>query len=160
MTDDLIKKLSSLAQLDRDATSVYDEALKHAEDDDVKMKFKDFRDEHEYHVTTIAAAVERLGEPALDLKVDVLGHVADWVTAFRSMGGQQGALHAMRTAEKYHNGRYAEAVEWDVTTRSCRRCFGAFVTRRSATSSSSRSSSRLPPKPPHRPGRRPRCPTP
>jgi rubrerythrin len=114
LTDDLIRKLSSLAQLDRDATSVYDEAIKHAMDDDVQARFKQFRAEHENHVSKISAAMERLGGPALDLKVDALGHLADWVTAFRSMGGQQGALHAMRTAEKYHNSRYGEAAGWEV----------------------------------------------
>ncbi len=113
MTEDLIKKLTSLAQLDRDATSVYDEALKHVDNDDVKAQFVEFRDEHEHHVTEISAAVLRLSGQVLDARVDAMGHIVDWITAFRSMGGENGALHAMRTAEKYHNSRYAEAVTWD-----------------------------------------------
>jgi uncharacterized protein (TIGR02284 family) len=114
MTDDLMKKLTSLAQLDRDATSVYDEALKHVTDEDVRTTFTDFRDEHEHHVTEISAAVERMGGQPLDLKVDAMGHMADWFAAFRSMGGQTGALKAMHTAEKYHNSRYAETLTWSI----------------------------------------------
>jgi len=114
MTDDVMKKLRSLAQLDRDATSVYGEALKHVEDEDVKTQFTEFRDEHEHHVNEISAAVLRLGGQAVEPEVDAMGHVADWFTAFRAMGGQRGALHAMHTAEKYHNSRYADAVTWDV----------------------------------------------
>lgn len=114
MTDDILKKLTSLAQLDRDATSVYEEALKHVTDEDVRTTLTDFRDEHDHHVTTISTAIARLGGPELHPSVDTMGHLADWVTAFRSMGGQHGALKAMHTAEKYHNRRYAEAVTWDV----------------------------------------------
>lgn len=114
MEKDLLKKLESLAQLDRDAVSVYDEALKHAEDEDVKTHFKEFHDEHEYHVTQLSAAIVKMGGQAPKLRVDFAGHMADWVTTLRSMGGTKGALHAMRTAEKYHNSHYAETQKWDV----------------------------------------------
>ena len=51
MNEELVKKLTSLAQLDRDAMSVYEEALKHVTDDDVKTHFTEFHDEHSHHVT-------------------------------------------------------------------------------------------------------------
>jgi rubrerythrin len=114
MTDDIQKKLISLAQVDRDATAVYDDALKHVTDEDVRTTFTDFRDEHDHHVSVISGEIVRLGGQPLNLMVDVMGHVAEWATSLRSMGGQHGALKAMRTAEKYHNQRYAEAVTWDV----------------------------------------------
>jgi hypothetical protein len=34
--------------------------------------------------------------------------------SFRSMLGEKGPLHAMHTAEGYHNSRYKEAASWDV----------------------------------------------
>jgi rubrerythrin len=115
MNEDLLKKVVSLAQLDRDAMGVYDDALKHtASDEDVDSHFKEFRDEHENHVAELSAAIVRLGGTAPELGVDAMGRVAEWVTALRSMGGPNGALHALRTAEKYHNSRYEEAATWDV----------------------------------------------
>jgi rubrerythrin len=111
---DLNKKLTSLAQLDRDAMSVYDEALDHTTDDDVKVRFREFRGEHEYHVGQITEAIKRLGGEAPELTVDMMGHVADWVTSIRSIRGTEGALHAMRTAEKFHNSHYADAAGWKV----------------------------------------------
>ena len=68
------------------------------------------------HRRPMARALNLVGA-ALMLSVDTMGHMADWFTQFRSMGGQSGALHAMRTAEKYHNSRYADAVTWDVERR-------------------------------------------
>jgi Domain of unknown function (DUF2383) len=114
MDEDLLKKLHSLAQLDRDAVAVYDDALSRVTDMDVKTHFTEFRDEHEHHVTEISAAITRLGGTVTELKVDAMGTVAEWVVKFRSMMGEKGPLHAMHTAESYHNSRYKEAVGWVV----------------------------------------------
>ena len=114
MDEGQIKRVHSLAQLDRDAMSVYDEALKHVHDDDVTEHFTEFRDEHAHHVTKLSAAIVRLGGPEPDLKVDLMGIVADWVTAFRSILGEKGPLHAMHFAESHHNSRYKEAASWDI----------------------------------------------
>jgi rubrerythrin len=110
----VMDKVRSLAQLDRDAIDVYEQALQHVQDAEVRDRLTDFRDEHQHHVTELAAAVERLTGQGFIAREDVMGHVAEWVTAFRAMGGQRGALEAMRSAEKYHNSRYSEAVTWDV----------------------------------------------
>ena len=114
MDEGQVKRVHSLAQLDRDAVSVYDEALKHVDDDDTKAHFVEFRDEHAHHVTKLSEAIVRLGGPEPELKVDLMGIVADWVTAFRSILGEKGPLHAMHSAESYHNSRYKEAASWDI----------------------------------------------
>jgi hypothetical protein len=111
---DLVKKLESLAQLDTDAVRVYDEALEHTKDDAVSSAFREFQSEHRYHAERLSDEIVRLGGEKPDLKVDLAGHLADWVTAIRSARGTEGALHAMQTAEKYHNRHYGEAVTWDV----------------------------------------------
>ena len=114
MDEVLMKKVHSLAQLDRDAVSVYDDVLKQVTAANVKEHFTDFRDEHQHHITELSAAIVRLGGPESDLKVDAMGVVADWVMSFRSMMGEKGPLHAMHMAESYHNSRYKEAVGWQI----------------------------------------------
>jgi rubrerythrin len=111
--NDLMKKLSSLAQLDRDAVSVYDEAIKHVEDDDVLMKFKEFQAQHDYHAKSLVLAIEKRGGVPPELDLDFMGRMADWVTNLRSRRGTEGALHAMKSAEDYHNKRYTETHGWD-----------------------------------------------
>ncbi len=112
--DELIHKLHSLAQLDTDAVHVYDEALEHTTDDDVRGSLERFQSEHRYHAEQLSEAIVRLGGAKPELKVDLAGHLADWLTAMRSVRGTEGALRAMETAEKYHNSHYGKAVTWDV----------------------------------------------
>lgn len=112
--EELLRKLESLAQLDTDAVHVYSEALKGTEDHDVYEMFERFQGEHRYHAEQLTQAVVRLGGKEPELKVDMMGHLADWVTTLRSMRGTKGALHAIQTAEHYHTRHYGEAVSWDV----------------------------------------------
>jgi rubrerythrin len=112
MTEDLRDKLASLAQLDCDATEVYDEAIKHIQSEDVKSAFVHFRDQHEHHLEELSAAIVRLTGQAIDVRQDMMGHVSEWVVRARSMSGEHGALEAMRMAEKYHVDRYREAASW------------------------------------------------
>ena len=114
MDQELLKKLHSLAQLDRDAVSVYSEALPHVTDSEVKEKFTIFANQHQHHVEELSGAIERASGSAPALNVDAMGMVADWIVSFRSMLGEKGPLHAMHMAETYHNSRYKEAVGWDV----------------------------------------------
>lgn len=110
--DELARKLRSLAQLDTDAVRVYDDALNHVTDDEVRKNFEKFRSEHRYHAEQLSGTIERLGERKPELSLDIAGHFADWVTSIRSRTGTEGALHAMETAERYHNRHYAEAAMW------------------------------------------------
>jgi rubrerythrin len=114
MDEAVRKELTDLAQLDRDAVGVYDDALKHVDDDEVRASFKEFRDEHEHHITVITASLKRITGQSPDLSVDFMGRMAEFVTTLRSASGTTGALHAMRTAEQYHNHRYEAALGWDI----------------------------------------------
>jgi len=114
MDDEVRKKLISLAQLDKDAVAAYNDALRDVHDDEVRENFADFRDEHEHHATVISTAIERLGLKMPQLKVDTVGHFAEWVVSFQSALGEKGPLHAMRTAETYHNARYKAAIDWQI----------------------------------------------
>lgn len=113
--DELLHELESLAQLDTDAVRVYDEAIKHADEEDVRTNFERFQGEHRYHGQQLSVEITRLGGKLPVMKVDLAGRLAEWITAIRSVRGTEGALHAMRTAEKYHNRRYNEAAGWDTS---------------------------------------------
>jgi len=111
---DLFKKLADLAQLDYDAVRVYDEALEHTTEAEITTAFEHFRSDHKNHYEQLTEWIGKLGGEQPRLHVDVMGHAADWLTSIRSLRGTAGAVHAMRTAEKYHNSHYAKAAEWDV----------------------------------------------
>jgi rubrerythrin len=113
-TQMLLHELEALAQLDTDAVQVYEDVLQHVTDEDVSKQFRTFQGEHRHHAEALSDAIVRLGGVKPELKVDLIGRMADWVSEFRSMSGTRGALHAMKTAELYHNRRYGEAVTWDV----------------------------------------------
>jgi rubrerythrin len=106
--------LASLMHMDLDAVQVYDEALEHVTEDDVREHFEGFRDEHDYHATVLAAEIRRLGHTPPEPREDFAGHFAEMVTALRSVSGTSGAIGAMRTAERYHNRRYRQAQSLDV----------------------------------------------
>lgn len=112
MDEQTLKKLADLAQLDMDAVGVYDEAVGHVDDDEIKTRFNQFRDEHAHHVMVLSEQIERLGGTAPKSRVDFTGRMAEFMTTIRSMGGTRGALHAMRSAERYHNSRYQTATTW------------------------------------------------
>lgn len=124
--DDLIHKLRSLAQLDTDAVAVYADALKHVTDPEVKTAFEQFQGEHRYHAEQLGDTIQRLEGAAPTLDVDLAGHLAEWMTSARSQRGTNGALHAMQTAEHYHNRRYDEAVEWDIAVADLAKMLGRF----------------------------------
>jgi rubrerythrin len=114
MDKELIKQLHSLAQLDRDAVSVYGEALLYVKDEEITVRFTAFQAEHQYHVDQLSAAMEELGAHRHKIHLDAMGAVADWVISVRSIFGEKGPLHAMHMAEEIHNTRYKEAAAWSV----------------------------------------------
>lgn len=115
--DELIRKLESLAQLDTDAVGVYSRALEHSLDEEVRNRFGQFLDDHMNHADRLSETIERIGGTRPDLHVDMMGKVAEWLTAFRSRRNTEGALHAMETAENYHVSHYREASEWAIDDR-------------------------------------------
>jgi rubrerythrin len=111
---EMVRHLGSLVHLDVDAVHVYDEAIEHVTEDAVRTRFTEFRDEHDYHATVIAAEIRAMGEEPPQPREDLVGELAELVTGLRATRGTEGAVAAMRTAERYHNRRYREAQEWDL----------------------------------------------
>jgi len=113
-THEIAEHLASLMHLDVDAMNVYDEVLTHVTDEVIRMNFTMFRNEHEHHATVLVAAIKELGETPPEPREDMMGKFAEMAMGLRSITGDQGALHAMRTAEHYHNSHYKDAQAWDV----------------------------------------------
>jgi hypothetical protein len=113
-TQEIVRHLASLMHLDVDASHVYDEVLTHVTGEDIRASFTTFRDEHKHHADAIADAIKSLGETPPAPEEDLMGRLSEMALGMRSVTGDQGALHAMRTSENYHNSRYKEAQSWDV----------------------------------------------
>lgn len=111
---EVVERLFKLAHLDIDAVGVYDEALVHVEDDDVRRNFEMFKADHSRHVDELSGRIADLGGVPPERKPDLAGRMAEWTTSVRSMRGTHGAVKAIHTAERYHVNRYGEAMEWDL----------------------------------------------
>lgn len=105
-------RLLHLEELDRDVAQLYDWALRHATDEDVRHAFERFQAEHRQHETELIAVIQRIGWSTPDVSLGLKGHLADWMISLRSATGTGGALRGMRTAERYCNKKYGEAFEW------------------------------------------------
>ena len=113
-THEIAGHLASLMHLDIDAAEVYEEVLKHVTDEEIATSYRAFRGEHQNHAKVLADAITALGEIPPAPQEDMMGRLAEIAMGIRSATGDSGALHAMHTAEKYHNSRYSAAQEWDV----------------------------------------------
>ncbi len=106
--------LFRLAQLDADAISMYNQAIVHATEEDVRAAFQSFRADHRQHLSELPQAIQHFGWATPEFKVDLLGHLEEWIVALRCVGGTSGALHAMWTAEKHHTKVYGRSLEWEL----------------------------------------------
>ncbi len=110
-----IERLSSLIQLDIDAVHAYEQALQQIDDSAVHARIAAFRDDHQQHVQELSAHVVSLGGEPPRFSPDFKGFIIQGFTALRSMTGTRGALNAMEGNEKLTNGKYEEALAWDVS---------------------------------------------
>jgi competence ComEA-like helix-hairpin-helix protein len=109
--DELVEALTGLAELDSEAAAAYDVAGEALDDDDMRDKLHEFRQDHLRHVRELNAAIEEAGGTAVDenLAADqaFLGRLADVAAAL----GPKGLLVAMIGNEMLTNGTYLSALE-------------------------------------------------
>jgi uncharacterized protein (TIGR02284 family) len=110
-TDNLIKKLIGLAQLDIDAAGAYDKALEHISEAPIKAQLRKFKADHKRHVKDLSAYIKALGGKPPTNTPDIAGVFLKIFTALRSSTGTEGALKAMRGNEELTNKIYTEALE-------------------------------------------------
>jgi uncharacterized protein (TIGR02284 family) len=104
-----IRSLQDLIHLDMDAIKAYDQAIRACEHENVASQLRQFRGDHERHVTALSGELERLGEKP-DVRTDVKGFFIEKFTAITSMGTRS-ALMSMMGNEGLTNARYKAALD-------------------------------------------------
>jgi rubrerythrin len=118
MSEDIIKELNDLVQLDYDAARTYEHAIKHVdrEDEDVRVDLEAFRQDHLRHIEDLRDAILELGGTPTEASRDLKGVLLEGMTKLRSVTGTLGALKAMRMNERLTNRTYEKAVELAVSS--------------------------------------------
>lgn len=109
-----IRKVNTLIQLDIDAVHAYQQAIQNIDEEDIRTKLTEYKEDHERHIRELSSHVRLNGGEPPDYSPDFKGFLIKGFTALRSATGTAGALKAMETNEKLTNKKYAEASEWDV----------------------------------------------
>ncbi len=115
-TQEAIRKLSRLMQLDVDAIHAYEQAIEKIEHASIKETITRFREAHKTHVLQLKAAISQLGGQPPAETPDLKGYLIEGFTALRSVTGTEGALKALQGNEQLTNKRYREALDWEVPT--------------------------------------------
>jgi uncharacterized protein (TIGR02284 family) len=114
-SQDIIDRLSSLMQLDIDASYAYGQAIDNIKDPAIKNELIMFRDDHERHITDLSLAITNLGGTPPARSRDFKGFLIEGFTALRSMMGTEGALKAMQGNEQLTNKMYSNALSLDLS---------------------------------------------
>ncbi len=110
-TEEVVKMLNNLAQLDIDAISAYKQALKNIDDNEIAAALKTFQQDHQRHVEDLTVTVKKLGGNPPNFTPDIKGFLLQGFTAIRSLTGTVGALKAMQSNEKLTTKTYEEAMQ-------------------------------------------------
>ena len=113
-TKDMVKRLSSLVQLDIDAAHSYGQAIDEIDVPGIRQQVAQFRDDHLRHINELSEVIRNYGETPPEYSRDIKGFVLEGFTAIRSLTGTEGALKALHTNEKITNRMYADARTWDL----------------------------------------------
>ena len=112
---EMIEGLNSLIQLDIDAVSAYEQAIKNIDDPIIRDRITEFKEHHRGHTRDLSSLVQKMGGTPPDPSPDFKGFLIQGFTAIRSATGTEGALRAMELNEKLTNRNYSEAVSWNWT---------------------------------------------
>jgi hypothetical protein len=107
-------QLFRLLHLDVTAICVYEDAIRHATDEELQSAFEQFRFDHDQHLHELPKAIQHFGWATPELKLDLKGRLEEWVVSIRCVRGTDGLLHALWTEERRHASEYAEASRWNI----------------------------------------------
>jgi rubrerythrin len=105
---DLVRRLSALAQMDIDITHAYSQVAGQVEDETLRYNLNRFRRDHERHVARLSSHIRDLGGEAPKHARDLRGLLMEGVTALSGFAGMRGTLEALRANEKWIHGHYEE----------------------------------------------------
>lgn len=108
LRSDVIEQLNALIQHDFVTARSYELALEYVDDDAVREAFESFRGDHERHIVELTRVVNDLGGEVEEVTHDIKSVLLESMTTLRSITGNLGALHAMRTNEKLSASAYAK----------------------------------------------------
>jgi uncharacterized protein (TIGR02284 family) len=111
--DKQLSKLRDLAQLDIDATSLYEDAINRITVPLIREKLTEFRVDHLRHVQDLSEEIIKLGGRPVENAPDVKGTLLRGFTALTSMMGNQAAVMAMIGNEELTNRSYESALKLD-----------------------------------------------
>ncbi|HVL00922.1 MAG TPA: PA2169 family four-helix-bundle protein [Dongiaceae bacterium] len=110
-TQDAIKELNELIELDFDAIAAYDSAINRLQSAEYKRKLKEFKQDHRRHVTELSKFIRKLGGEAADSgdlkKILTQGKVV----IANIVGDDKTILKAMKLNEDQTNLKYEKAVQ-------------------------------------------------
>jgi rubrerythrin len=112
-SEDIIKELNGLVQLDFDASLTYEQALQSIDEEDpeVREDLEAFRQDHLQHIDDLQRLILELGGQPIEPSRDVKGVLLEGLTKLRGITGTVGALKAMRMNEKLTNRSYDKMAE-------------------------------------------------
>lgn len=110
-------RIAGLIKLDVDAVEGYKQAIQKIDDPAVARTLTGFMHEHEDHIRDLSSYLIEEGLEPPERKPDLKGYLMEGFTILRSSTGTEGALKAVKSAEKMTNKKYGDAVNWDVPVR-------------------------------------------
>ena len=111
--ESVLSQLEEIVQVDIDAAHAYDRAINQIQDDIIRERLANFRDEHRKHIIRLVQEITSRGGSPLDPTPDVKGYLMQVFTALRSVSGTRGALAAMKLNEELTHAKYAEVFPQD-----------------------------------------------
>ena len=101
--------LKSLLELEYDAIAAYTKAIERLDELSFKLKFEQFRSDHERHTRTIADCLLRLGADPPE-RADVKVILTQGKVVIGKLAGDRGILMAMRSNENDTNKAYERST--------------------------------------------------
>ncbi|HYO57640.1 ferritin-like domain-containing protein [Archangium sp.] len=108
----MLERLNDLIALDYDAVGAYEAAINRIDVESLRMRLREFQQDHGRHIRDLSQVVTRLGGTPRT-KPDAKGFILKGFTAVTSMMGNEAALQAMRGNEALTNRTYRMALDED-----------------------------------------------
>jgi ferritin-like protein len=109
-TNNLIKELKELVQVDIDAVHTYNRVLDEISDEIVRSQLTAFRNNHINHIAGISDEIRSLGGDPPKLTKDFKGYVIEAFAVLSKAIGMKSALKALKTAENITCRYYGRMV--------------------------------------------------
>ena len=108
----MIERINDIIAIDIDAVESYQQAIERVDVEFLRMRLREFQQDHERHIRELSQIVQRMGGSPRT-RPDIKGFLAKGFTAVTSMMGNEAALRAMQGNEVLSNRSYKTALGED-----------------------------------------------